>query len=859
MEDWVIQGKRRNPTYPFVTNALSQKILRGGFESMRNLKKLLAVIVAVAFMISAMVPAFATPADVVGTDYEDEVARLVALGIITGREDGNFYPDETITRAEFAAVVVRALGYGSAADAAKGTTKFSDVPATNWASGYVNLANNLGIINGRPDGTFGANDPVRYEEAVTMIVRALGYEPAAQARGGYPTGYLTIASQEDIDDDAVGAIGQFASRAIVAKMIDNSLEVRMMVQVGYGTETKFVKSGDEGTDPQTIISHKLKLDPVVGIVESVDDDEIEIDGDDYTLFESISSAGLEGAVVEAWYDDDTDIIYSLSVESNTFYDFVEEINGEDDVADFDAEGIDDFDDIEDIRLLNTGKKYDVVENFTLDGDVDVVDDLLNAFAKVVIYEGDIVSIEAYDLDEGGIITALDDKYIEYTRGDVEERRLRGLDDVDSLLVVVDGELAAYEDLEEDMLFDFWNDADDYVVVASSARAEGEISDVDFEDDGTIKIEGKKYDFAGIIDVNDCWYSNDEGDNYDAIESDDDLDELYDVDVVAYIDAAGEIRYIKGDGGESTDDFYGYVERVWAGSDDQIRIFREVDGEGESVTYVLDLDNNSPLDYEDIDRDEFYMFTINSDGEITSVSNEIWLEVGAEDEFTLGSDDFNDDDDAIVIDSANRYVEDAVIFYIDEDGDPQLAKWDDIKEKNPAGAVVKLEASRMSECVIILSGFEDIYADDEFVAFVTARSKYNKDYYRLTMLSTADEFTALIDADDDYVPVKNTFLVYTEDDDDEVKGVGTFSWTATDLDGRADGTISAAEIVYDIDGDFISFDSNPSQYFKVNKDTVVIEKDGSDYDESSLKDIEVDDVVKFYRVGDIIKAILFEEP
>ena len=139
---------------------------------MRDLKKLVALIVTIAIMATLAIPAFAAPADVVGTEYEGAVSRLVALGVITGDPDGSFRPNGDITRAEFAAVVVRALGLQEVADYAKGVTKFSDVPANHWAAGYINVASAQGIINGYGDGKFGPNDKVLFEQAVAMIVRA---------------------------------------------------------------------------------------------------------------------------------------------------------------------------------------------------------------------------------------------------------------------------------------------------------------------------------------------------------------------------------------------------------------------------------------------------------------------------------------------------------------------------------------------------------------------------------------------------------------------------------------------------------------------------------------------------------------
>ena len=105
----------------------------------------------------------------------EAVTVMSALNLLKGYEDGTFGPDKTITRAEFAAVVVRMLGMEDAAAGAATATNFTDVPATHWAAGYVKIANQKGIIAGYGDGTFGPDDEVTYEQAIKMLVCALGY------------------------------------------------------------------------------------------------------------------------------------------------------------------------------------------------------------------------------------------------------------------------------------------------------------------------------------------------------------------------------------------------------------------------------------------------------------------------------------------------------------------------------------------------------------------------------------------------------------------------------------------------------------------------------------------------------------
>ncbi len=197
---------------------------------MNTLKKTVAVVLAVAMVLTmGIATSFAAFTDVQSTaGYAEAVNILANLGILNGYTDGSFKPNNTITRAEVAVIMCRVLN----ADPNPGTTPFTDVPANHWAAGEINTAYSLGVINGYPDGTFRPEGNVLYEQVVKMIVCALQYEPKVQ--GNYPTGYLAVASEKDISKGANGTVGQPATRATVAKLVYNSLEVDKLAPVEYG-------------------------------------------------------------------------------------------------------------------------------------------------------------------------------------------------------------------------------------------------------------------------------------------------------------------------------------------------------------------------------------------------------------------------------------------------------------------------------------------------------------------------------------------------------------------------------------------------------------------------------------------------
>ncbi|MEK4660623.1 S-layer homology domain-containing protein [Priestia sp. FSL H7-0729] len=89
--------------------------------------------------------------------------------IVSGVSDSTFEPDRSVTRAEFAAIVVRALGLKPA----DGSNIFPDVNETDWYAGFVKTTTDYGLISGYKDGTFRPHEQITRQEAMTLIARAM--------------------------------------------------------------------------------------------------------------------------------------------------------------------------------------------------------------------------------------------------------------------------------------------------------------------------------------------------------------------------------------------------------------------------------------------------------------------------------------------------------------------------------------------------------------------------------------------------------------------------------------------------------------------------------------------------------------
>jgi hypothetical protein len=186
------------------------------------MRRLLSVLLTLTLMLGSFSMAFAAvPVDVVDTEYEEAVAALTELEIIHGYPDGTFRPDDTITRAELAKLLITALELDD--DAIRMYASHLADVGSHWAKGYIGYANKLEIVVGYPDKTFRPQKPVSYDEAITMIVRALGYTNE-DVGDDWPSNYVNKGEELGILE-GITAGSEGATRGDVALMIYRAMDL----------------------------------------------------------------------------------------------------------------------------------------------------------------------------------------------------------------------------------------------------------------------------------------------------------------------------------------------------------------------------------------------------------------------------------------------------------------------------------------------------------------------------------------------------------------------------------------------------------------------------------------------------------
>ena len=728
------------------------------------MKKVLSLVLVIAMVLSSMSFAFAGTFEDVTGDYEDAVEALVALGVINGYEDGTFRPEKTITRAELAKVLVEALGYGQLVAGAN--SNFSDTQ-NHWANGYVAIAAGTGLVIGYPDGTFLPDKAVTYDEALTMVVRAVGYTDAS-LKGTWPTNYKVKAIDLDLTDDVVMAKAA-ADRGGVAQILYNALEVSL---VEIDEDGVVVKTG------KMLIDNIATPDTITVSVNTLDADHDDYAGDVVDLepymYENI----------DVYVNDDDEVVYVKDSNSTVYEGTVDDVYVKNSAVYVDVEEADG--DIEDVKFAD----YDdvdqyieeaIYENYKTKVDEDKSFDDLNDTETIKI-----VFNEDKDGDDvlSGIVVTEQTKAVlvenEYKTGRtyIDDFKLPVDDDgdVDLGKVTVKGAVDSVEDIAEDDVvveyaaYDSDGDVVKTTLVVSRDTVEGKIKKVD----GTkFYIDGVSYEENAIAAVT-LVLGN---------------------DGIFYLDQNGDVVAFDGDTNEPTD--YAIVIGVSNGNVEEDRYDNEAIDEypqlklvtagGEEAYYDIyvdiDFDDVSGSTGDDLEDGDDYV-TLGTGAEYDLVVKAAFANEDTLIKYSLNKDgmidemvvveDLTDEDIFTNVDldkSSNKLASNIVIFEIQDDGDYEVIDEDDLKTEFDA--------------------YQDRNSSGEIKILVVAAGQ---------LAPSADTFAYIYDVspalDDDDDDVAYLEVYYANGD---TAFYSTDDYDATDF---AAGTV----LIVDFDGDMIDDDA-----------------------------------------------------
>ena len=538
------------------------------------MKRFLSIVLCLSFLLSA------APAALAQTDYTDAVTRVCSLGIMGNVEDGDFRADDKITRAEFTAVICRMFSYDNIGGQ---DTVFTDVPSYHWASGFINIAHDMGWINGVGNGLFCPEADITYGEAVKILVCALNYD-VGSAEIKFPEGYINIAASIKMTKNAVG-IYEAITRVQTAVLIDNALDIYPMEINSDGDLRKKDKTLFE------ILSERKDLEHYSGILTSTGNFSIigkkDVDKsvtiDDIRLYTDKDYDDYLGQYVDVYYNtEDDSIIEMVPVQRRNE---VIEMPAEDTAVH--ENSIDYYDESgrkrnikinsETVLLLNGDIVSSQALNPVYHGQYKAVDnDRDGIYEVVLVTEAEsfiIESVSRENTKENTVVYFKDDRMYHGRKGFVFKT-----DDADNVYYITDKDGAAleFEDIEPGCSISLVGNSDESVVKAyiNKERRSGKIESFS-SGTGEIAVGGEKYKIGKDADGN---YTFDPS---DITEGD------FVIDAFGYVIGAWEKQ--------NTDFSYAYVENAYLDSSNTELNLSLISGT-EPVQEVKTVDNNRVVSY-----------------------------------------------------------------------------------------------------------------------------------------------------------------------------------------------------------------------------------------------------------------------
>ena len=265
-------------------------------------KRILTWLLAVGMLASLLtVPAGAANAtrfsDVADNYTATAIETLRLMGVLDGYSDGTFRPNAALTRAQFCKMAVYAMDGSSELGRYSTVTIFPDVKPSFWASSYINMAAKKGVIAGFADGKFKPNQTVTAGQAVTILMRGLGYKDENMG-GVWPQGYMAEAKTCGLLK-STGITSAYSSltRGQAAKLFLNLFEAKRGTGEGAVVLFSFTPEKDE--------VYLTNLDAGKGTLTA--------GGKPYTMAHPVTSTSLIGSKGKVVLNGDGEILTFLPV------------------------------------------------------------------------------------------------------------------------------------------------------------------------------------------------------------------------------------------------------------------------------------------------------------------------------------------------------------------------------------------------------------------------------------------------------------------------------------------------------------------------------------------------------------------
>ena len=268
-------------------------------------KKILSLLLAAAVLLGS------APAALAASSASDSVIEEVirATGIMVGDESGDMNLNNTVTRAEYAKMLVSASTYKDKVSGASNSSPFKDVPYTHWAAGYIKTAVEQGWLTGYLDGSYKPDNTVTLEEAATGVLKLLGYT-SEDFSGSYPYGQLALYESLGLDVNITASQGTAMTRRNMMYLFYNLLNAETKDGQVYAQTLGYTLNENDEIDYLSMVSDTMEGPYVVeGNLSDI------VSGEDKTVYRNgyASTADAIRKYDVVYYNDSTIWAYANAV------------------------------------------------------------------------------------------------------------------------------------------------------------------------------------------------------------------------------------------------------------------------------------------------------------------------------------------------------------------------------------------------------------------------------------------------------------------------------------------------------------------------------------------------------------------
>ena len=268
-------------------------------------KKILSLLLAAAVLLGS------APAALAASSASDSVIEEVirATGIMVGDESGDMNLNNTVTRAEYAKMLVSASTYKDKVSGASNASPFKDVPYTHWAAGYIKTAVEQGWLTGYLDGSYKPDNTVTLEEAATGVLKLLGYT-SEDFSGSYPYGQLALYESLGLDVNITASQGTAMTRRNMMYLFYNLLNAETKDGQVYAQTLGYTLNENDEIDYLSMVSDTMEGPYVVeGSLSDI------VSGEDKTVYRNgyASTADAIRKYDVVYYNDSTIWAYANAV------------------------------------------------------------------------------------------------------------------------------------------------------------------------------------------------------------------------------------------------------------------------------------------------------------------------------------------------------------------------------------------------------------------------------------------------------------------------------------------------------------------------------------------------------------------